>query len=131
MYLGVFADGYDVLRAGLYETGVPTIDDHWAHGTVLTDETDAKIAERLLRGNQSAQADALAGLAYRRFEKDMSRLVRLLVPRKLTIWIVRIPSAETGPEHQVAVMATGQGVAIAVATLSLVDRAETKWTATR
>ena len=130
-YLRAFPDGNDVLRAGLYETEVPAIDDHWAHGTVLTDETDAKIAERLLPGDPAAQADALTGLAYTRVEKEMRQVVRLLVPRNLRRWIVRMPAGETEPEHQVAVRATGQAAAIAVAALGLIDAAQKEWTATQ
>ena len=45
--LRVFKDGNDVPRAGLYPGTTPEMDDHWAHGDPMTDETDVAVARRL------------------------------------------------------------------------------------
>ena len=64
--LRVFKDGNDVPRAGLYPGTTPEVDDHWAHGDPMTDETDVAVARRLTGDAESETSDALLGIAYGR-----------------------------------------------------------------
>ena len=88
--LRVFKDGNGVARAGLYPGTTPDVDDHWAHGEPMTDETDVAVARRLTGDDESETSDALLGIAYGRLLQAGKRDARVLVPIRLQPWAVRL-----------------------------------------
>ena len=124
--LRVFKDGNDVPRAGLYPGTTPEMDDHWAHGDPMTDETDVAVARRLTGDAESETSDALLGIAYGRLVRAGERDARVLVRIRLQPWAVRLDGNQATPTFE---MATSKTSAAAAAAVSALDNAVRGYTA--
>ena len=125
--LRAFADGYDFLRAGLYDTKEPDINDHWAHGEVLTNRLDADLVVKWYPNDPEKQRATLLGVAYKRLKEDTGHAINVNVPESLKPWAVRMPTVTSNVTH---VMADSENVAIAVAAITSHDHAPEGATAT-
>ena len=121
-WLRVFRDGQGSLRAGLYESEKPDINDDWAHGEPLTDRADELLVERHAGGDPRFAVDALAGIAHRRLAGDKSRPLNVQVPARLEPWVVRGRMGVTD-NVRVIVMATRAETALMVAALAAANDA--------
>ena len=124
--LRVFKDRNGVARAGLYPGTTPDVDDHWAHGEPMTDETDVAVARRLTGDDESETSDALLGIAYGRLVQAGKRDARVLIPTRLQPWAVRLDSTQARPTFE---MATSKTSAAAAAAVSALDNAVRGYTA--
>ena len=124
--LRVFKDGNGVPRAGLYPGTTPDVDDHWAHGEPMTDETDVAVARRLTGDDESETSDALLGIAYGRLLQAGERDARVLVPIRLQPWAVRL---NTNHATLTYVRATSKTSAAAAAAVNAIDNAVRGYTA--
>ena len=124
--LRVFKDGNGVSRAGLYPGTTLDVDDHWAHGEPMTDETDVAVARRLTGDDESETSDALLGIAYGRLLQAGERDARVLVPIRLQPWAVRL---NTNHATLTYVRATSKTSAAAAAAVNAIDNAVRGYTA--
>ena len=100
-WLRVFTDGHDVLRAGLYDTPQPDLDDHWANGETLTDETDAAMISTCLAGaGTETMKTALLGIAYARISDVRPRPLTSGCPNGSSRGRCESPTSSEG-RHQV------------------------------
>ena len=118
--LRAFADGYEFLRAGLYDTKEPDINDHWTHGEVLTNQLDADLVVKVFPNNREKQRATLLGIAYKRLKEDTGHAINVNVPESLRPWAVRMPTITSNVTH---VMADSENVAKAVAAITSRDHA--------
>ena len=81
----------EVHGAGLYPGFEPAVDDHWAHGTLLTSEVDAEIARRKIGVSEEKLRDALLAIAYTRIESYPDRTVGIWLPARFKQWWVQAP----------------------------------------
>ena len=121
-WLRVFRDGHDVLRAGLYDTAQPDLDDHWANGETLTDETDAAMITTCLAGaGTETMKTALLGIAYARISDARPRPLNIGVPEQLKPWAVRVADS-AGKDDIQYVMADCSDAAKATAAVLAFER---------
>ena len=88
LFLRVFRDSDDRLRAGLHPHPQATDTDHWTQGITLTDAADAINAATEHPENETLQRERLLVAAYHRLEHEPTTAGRVYVPSELRPWAV-------------------------------------------
>lgn len=85
-------DGSGELAAGLYPTDIESVEDHWAHGDMVTTRTDAALARDRagsLGGRPESQVGVLLGIAVERLRRRPRVYATVRIPTRLKRWRVR------------------------------------------
>ena len=117
-----------IRAAGLYPGFEPDINNYQTAGTMLTTEIDALVVKMKLPDDETAQDEALLGIAYQRLRQQMGigndngNERRIWIPAKLKEWRVEGPYFQ----HNMAmtVQAASRETAKVIAGVRLLDGAD-------